>query len=312
MTSRKDSAVPGEIEVRDIDGEALPGVLALRRRVFGDELAIAEDLDIDGRDGEAIVVAAYDGAHLVGTGRVLVDGAAGQVGRMAVLPERRGQGIGQRLLRRLEVAARRAGAQRIELDAMASAYSLYERAGYRRVGDDEMIVGHRHVPMAKPLPVLRPARDSDGPELITIIGDTFAEYPGCVLDVDREEPWLRAPATAYAELDGAIWVYADGADGPVVAVGAGKRSGEGLDELKSMYVAARARRQGLAADLVAQVDSWVASRGHRIHLWTDTRFLDAHRLYESLGYRRTDEVRELHDLSNTSEFHYVKDYPPSR
>ncbi|GAB3302245.1 GNAT family N-acetyltransferase [Epidermidibacterium keratini] len=295
------------IDVRTIETDELPGVLYLRRSVFGDEFDIDEDLDIDGRDGEAIVVAAYDGPHLVGTGRVLVDGVTGRVGRMAVAPERRGQGIGQRLLRRLEIAARRAGAQRIELDAMESAYSLYERAGYRRSGDNEVIVGHRHVPMSKPLPVLRPARDSDSADLIVLIGDAFAEYPGCVLDVDREEPWLRAPATAYAEMDGAIWVYTDGIDGPVVACGAGKRSAEGLDELKSMYVAARARRQGLAADLVELVEQWSANRGNRIHLWTDTRFLDAHQLYESRGYRRTDEVRELHDLSNTSEFHYVKD-----
>ena len=44
---------------------------------------------------------------------------------------------------------------------------------------------------------LRPARDSDSAGVIALIGRVFAEYPGCVLDVEAEEPELRAPATHF-------------------------------------------------------------------------------------------------------------------
>jgi len=37
--------------------------------------------------------------------------------------------------------------------------------------------------------VTRPARDTDRDGLIALIGSAYAEYPGCVLDVEREELW---------------------------------------------------------------------------------------------------------------------------
>lgn len=43
-----------------------------------------------------------------------------------------------------------------------------------------------------------------------------------------------------------------------------------------------------------------------LHLWTDTRFTTAHRVYERLGYVRLPEIRELHDRSNSVEYHYEK------
>ena len=43
---------------------------------------------------------------------------------------------------------------------------------------------------------LRAIEDRDGPDLVRLLGGVFAEYPGCVLDVDAEEPWLRAPASS--------------------------------------------------------------------------------------------------------------------
>jgi len=48
-----------------------------------------------------------------------------------------------------------------------------------------------------------------------------------------------------------------------------------------------------------------------VHLWTDTRFTDAHRLYERLGYARLDETRALHDRSGTVEYHYRKTIAPA-
>jgi len=50
--------------------------------------------------------------------------------------------------------------------------------------------------MTSPSLVRREVSDADSAALIELITTCFAAYPGCVLDVDGEEPWLRAPAAA--------------------------------------------------------------------------------------------------------------------
>lgn len=79
-------------------------------------------------------------------------------------------------------------------------------------------------------------------------------------------------------------------------------------ELKKLYLDTRLRGQGLGRDLIALVeDTARASGATRIDLWSDTRFTTAHAVYERCGYRRTGRTRDLHDLSNTTEFHFEKE-----
>lgn len=157
---------------------------------------------------------------------------------------------------------------------------------------------------------IRDARDDDSWDLIGLIAACWAEYPGCILDVHGEEPWLLAPATSYAEQGGRLWVAE--MDGRVVASVALRPATEpdGI-ALKSLYVARAARRRGLGAQLVALVEDEARVRGAAfVDLWTDTRFLDAHRLYERLGYARGPHTRELHDLSRSVEYYYRRDVNP--
>jgi putative acetyltransferase len=154
---------------------------------------------------------------------------------------------------------------------------------------------------------VRPVADEDSDALIELIGVTWSEYPGVVLDVDREEPWLREPATYYVEHGGAFWV-AVGEDGALHAcIGLRPSSNESV-ELKSLYVAAAGRRGGLGSGLVRMVEDEAVRLGaRRIVLWSDSRFLDAHRLYQRLGYWPTGESRELNDVSSTTEYGFAKD-----
>jgi GNAT superfamily N-acetyltransferase len=122
---------------------------------------------------------------------------------------------------------------------------------------------------------IRDGRDTDSAALIALIGAVYAEYPGCILDMEREEPMLLAPATRLAEL-------------------------------VKLYVAKRARGRGLGTRLVGTVESAVSPAFACIELWSDTRFTDSHRLYEHLGYRRSPHTRTLDDLSHTTEYHYAK------
>jgi len=67
------------------------------------------------------------------------------------------------------------------------------------------------------------------------------------------------------------------------------------------------RGLGLGRQLVEVVEDW--ARAHscfEVELWTDTRFKLAHRVYTALGYVPSGRTRELNDLSDTTEFHFLK------
>jgi predicted GNAT family N-acyltransferase len=127
------------------------GALRLRERVFAGEQGVSTEADRDGRDGEATHVVAVDGDHVIGTCRLVFRGHTARLGRMAVAPDLRGQGIGAELLRVAERAARGVGAERISLHAQLKATSLYTRDGYERRGEEFVEQGIEHVAMEKAL-----------------------------------------------------------------------------------------------------------------------------------------------------------------
>jgi GNAT superfamily N-acetyltransferase len=156
------------------------------------------------------------------------------------------------------------------------------------------------------LPTVRTAVDTDADDLVTLVGSCFSEYEGCVLETEHEMPHLLRVASHFAAADGRAWVAE--ADGSVVGSVACRpaRSGVGL-ELQMLYVMAPWRRLGLGSHFVGLVENETKGRGQSsLELWTDTRFLDAHRLYRSLGFEQLPDVRELHDLSATREYLFRK------
>ena len=80
----------------------------------------------------------------MGTGRLLPDG---HIGRMAVLPTARGQGVGSALLRSLMEEARRRGHPRAVLSAQTHAIPFYQRHGYSVIGQEYLDCGIPHVDM---------------------------------------------------------------------------------------------------------------------------------------------------------------------
>jgi putative acetyltransferase len=153
---------------------------------------------------------------------------------------------------------------------------------------------------------IRDGRDDDAWDLVGLVAGCWSEYPGCVLDVHGEEPELLAIESAYRKKGGRFWVVER--DGRLVAsVGLAPAPEKGAVLLQKLYVARAARRQGLGQKLVGLVETEAANLGaSKIELWSDTRFEPAHRLYERLGYTRNGATRELHDLSNSVEYHYLK------
>jgi putative acetyltransferase len=157
----------------------------------------------------------------------------------------------------------------------------------------------------------RAARDEDAVALIALIGGVYAEYPGCVLDVEHEERDLLEIASAYARRGGEFWVSVDEASAGLVAcVGwlpSSASEMSGWVELRKLYVVRSHRRRGLAGALCSRVEAAARARGAAgIELWSDTRFLDAHRFYAGRGFRKQPGVRQLFDRSQSSEYHFVK------
>lgn len=147
---------------------------------------------------------------------------------------------------------------------------------------------------------VRPATDDDAAGVINLIARVFAEYPGCVLDVDREEPELRTPASSFDR----FWVVEE--NGTIVGCIACALHGDSC-ELKKLYVDEAARGRGLARQLVDLVENTAREHDARlIELWSDTRFVTAHAVYERLGYQASGRTRDLHDLSRTTEYHFTK------
>ena len=155
-------------------------------------------------------------------------------------------------------------------------------------------------------PGIRPGQDADADAIIRLIGDCWAEYPGCVLDVDGELPELRALASFFAAAGGALWVAADGT-GINGMVGVRPGADTASWEICRLYVAHTARGAGLAHALMDLAEGHARAAGSEaLMLWTDTRFLRSHNFYEKRGYLRQGPLRVLDDISRSLEFRYAK------
>ena len=170
---------------------------------------------------------------------------------------------------------------------------------------------------------IRSASAEDTPRLHEIIARIYADY-GDVLDVIREDPHLQDPGAYFRASGGELWVAegrvdAAGQFAGAASTGAGEEAGRLLvggsggvvfrereAEIKTVYVAHEFRRRGLARRLVTlamEHARTVKGARAKIMLWSDTRFVEAHALYESLGFVR-GEVRHISITNTFSEYRY--------
>jgi predicted GNAT family N-acyltransferase len=120
-----------EIEVVAINSdEQMARAGAIRRSVFVEEQHVPEELEVDEDDARALHVLALDGTTPVGCGRMVPHDDYVKIGRMAVVSERRGEGIGRGILRFLMATAKRRGFSRAVLHAQLTAEGFYLKNGY--------------------------------------------------------------------------------------------------------------------------------------------------------------------------------------
>ena len=123
-------------------------ICAIRYKVFVDEQNVPEELEIDGFDGEAKHVLTFVDGLPIGTGRILSDG---HIGRVAVLKNYRGLGIGKSIMKELIKCAQDLSLEKVWLSSQWHAHSFYLDLGFVCVGEIYKEAGIDHIKMFRTL-----------------------------------------------------------------------------------------------------------------------------------------------------------------
>ncbi|MBA2780127.1 GNAT family N-acetyltransferase [Billgrantia kenyensis] len=113
----------------------------IRRVVFIEEQRVPLEEEWDGRDEPCRHFLALSRGKPLGTARLLPDG---HIGRVAVLQEARGLGIGKALMQAAIAAAQRQGHPHVELAAQTHALDFYQRLGFSAFGPEFLDAGIPH------------------------------------------------------------------------------------------------------------------------------------------------------------------------
>ena len=136
--------------IREADWEKDKSVLLeLRKQVFIVEQSVPPEEEFDGLDDTSHHWLVQDAeAQPIGTGRLL---DTGQIGRMAVLDQYRGGGIGAAILSAAVEKARTLGFDQVFLNAQVHAIGFYEKAGFIETGSRFNEAGIQHQKMIQAL-----------------------------------------------------------------------------------------------------------------------------------------------------------------
>ena len=135
-----------DYQIREVGWqEAQHELKRVRKEVFIVEQNVPVELEWDGLDPDARhVLAQSRNGETMGTARLLPDG---QIGRMAVLKEWRGLGVGSALLEALLQMARTRGFSEVFLNSQTRAIAFYSRRGFKVASGEFMDAGIPHVRM---------------------------------------------------------------------------------------------------------------------------------------------------------------------
>ncbi len=138
----------------------------IREVVFIDEQQVPREIEWDGEDEASThFLAVNELGQYLGCARLL---PSGQIGRMAVLAEHRGTGIGAKLLRAAVEEGKAQGFDKLFLHAQSYAEEFYRKGGFLPFGDQFDEAGIPHISMELKLPVTFTSPDieaSTGPAI---------------------------------------------------------------------------------------------------------------------------------------------------
>lgn len=130
------------VEINIVDWHDNQGALqAIRKSVFIDEQQVPEELEWDGRDTGCTQFLASVDSTPAATARLTPQG---QIGRMAVLKQFRGKGVGSQLLSAVIEQAKVAGYKQVFLHAQVNVIGFYQQHGFTAEGDIFFDAGIEH------------------------------------------------------------------------------------------------------------------------------------------------------------------------
>ncbi|BEI34033.1 GNAT family N-acetyltransferase [Polynucleobacter sp. HIN5] len=116
----------------------------IRLTVFVNEQQVPEELELDEDDPTAWHAVVLDHSKAIATGRLLRNG---KIGRLAILKEYRGLGLGSELLKTLVSYGRQEGIKQFFLHAQTTALDFYQRHGFKAIGPVFNEAGIDHIKM---------------------------------------------------------------------------------------------------------------------------------------------------------------------
>ena len=115
--------------------DAHESLYMIREKVFIEEQKVTSQLEWDGMDEEAIHFLAFKNEKAIGCARAFVIEYYMQLGRMAVLKEYRGEGIGTALLEKAMTTAKLNELSVIYISAQCQAINFYKKFGFEITSD---------------------------------------------------------------------------------------------------------------------------------------------------------------------------------
>ena len=134
-----------EVEIANWPSDA-DAMKAIRTMVFIKEQNVPAELEWDGLDNDCTHFIARSNSQVIATARLKPDG---QIGRMAVLQQYRGMGIGSKLLGKILNYAIKSGIERVYLHAQVQVIGFYQQFGFITEGEEFMDAGIPHRAMYK-------------------------------------------------------------------------------------------------------------------------------------------------------------------
>jgi predicted GNAT family N-acyltransferase len=107
----------------------------IREKVFIQEQKVTPELEWDGMDENAMHFLVFKDEEAIGCARAVVTKNYMQLGRMAVLKNYRGQGIGSALLEKAIVTAKLKQIPSIHISAQCCAIDFYLKFGFKVMSD---------------------------------------------------------------------------------------------------------------------------------------------------------------------------------